>query len=67
MGEGNLNTIDISFSDDDLTGLTEEQICQSPDACFISFTDALVEDYSNHNIVPIPLESARQVRECDYM
>ena len=67
VGVGNLNTIDISFSDDDLTGLTTARICQSPDTCFIYFTDALVEDYSNLNIVPIPLESALRVRESDYM
>ena len=59
------NTIDISFSDNDLTALTEAQICQTVETCFIYFTSSMVQDYSGNFVVPILLESAQLVGEYD--
>ena len=58
-----LNTIGITFSDNDLAALNGAQICQSLATCFISITAEMVQDYSTNQVAPVSETNALPVRE----
>ena len=59
------NTIAFEFPATDLADLTAAQICQTVEACFISITSNLVQDYNQNPVSAIAVEEALQVRDCE--